>query len=352
LKSASTLNGATPARRRQNGHAGLAECRCPLCSSILPPDRYAAIIGAQQAREAEIEQTITARFERQMADAQAAKKREIDAAVRTATKALREGQAGVVAAAITAERERTDKAVADAINATKLEFATEKLRLETTLSEMQRKLQAKTPHDRGEPAEVSLADALVAALPPTDVVRRVEKGRPGVDVVVEIVQGTSVIGKIAIDSKAHARWQNSFCVKLRADQLREKAAFGILSSSVFPKGASQLHVQDGVIVSHPDRVPVLVTLLRRSIVDNHTQKRGAEARNKKAEAVFKFLLSQQADDLFDKLVRTTRDLDALDATEVKSHQSTWTKRAGLIRDVVEVHDAFTRTIADIVGGGA
>jgi hypothetical protein len=350
LKSAAAMNSTTQLRRR-NGHAGLAECRCPLCSSVLSPDQFSAVVGSLSARETEIEQTIGARFERQIADAETRKKREIDAAVKTATKALRDGQAGIIAATIQAERERSDKAVAEAVNAVKIEFATEKARLETTLADVQRKLQARTPHDRGEPAEVSLAEAVAAVLPPTDVVRRVEKGRPGVDVVVEIIHGNSVIGKIAIDSKAHARWQNGFTQKLRQDQLRENADFGILSSSVFPKGASQLHVQDGVIVCHPDRIPVLVSLLRRIILDGHVQKRGTEARNRKAEAALKFLLSREADDLLEKLVRTTRSLEGLDATEVKSHQATWTKRAGLLRDVIEVHDAFTTTIGDIIGGG-
>ena len=92
-----------------------------------------------------------------------------------------------------------EKAVADAVNAAMIEFATEKARLETTLADVQRKLQARTPHDRGEPAEQSLHDALVAVLPPTDIVRRVEKGQPGVDVVVEIVLGNSVISKIVIE---------------------------------------------------------------------------------------------------------------------------------------------------------
>jgi hypothetical protein len=352
LSGAGTLNGSGVAgTSRSNGRAHAAECTCPTCGSVIPEMVHKAILGRQRAHDAEIERAVGARFAKQIAEAEKKRKSEIDAAVKAATKSLRDGQTGVVTAAIQAERERADKAVADAVNATKLEFATERVRLESALADLQKKVQAKSPFDRGEPAEVSLFDAIVAAVPPTDVVRRVEKGRPGVDVVVEIVHGNTVVGKIAIDSKAHARWQNAFCVKLRQDQLRENAAFGILSSSVFPKGASQLHVQDGVIVCHPDRVPVLVSLLRRIILDGHTQKRGSEARNKKAEAVLKFLLSKQADDLFAKLVSTTRSLEALDMGEVKSHQSTWTKRSGLIREILQVHDSFTGTIGDIIGGG-
>jgi hypothetical protein len=345
------VSGNTNGRLYQNGRTLAVECRCPTCASPISADQLASILGAQKAREIEIEKGIEAKFAGQLAEVERKRKREIDEAVKAATVALRDGQQAAIGAALEAERKRSEQAVADAVNAAMIEFATEKARLETTLADVQRKLQARTPHDRGEPAEQSLHDALVAVLPPTDIVRRVEKGQPGVDVIIEIVHGNAVAGKIVIDSKAHARWQNAFCTKLRADQLREGATFGLLSSSVMPKGASHLHLQEGTIVCHPDRVPVLVTLLRKVIVDNHVQKRGAEARNKKAEAVLAFLLSGQADDLFTKLVATSRSLEGLDAGEVKSHQTTWTKRAGLIRDVVDIHGSLTATISDIVSGG-
>jgi len=138
LRGAPTPDGGVVTRARRangNGHAGVGECHCPLCFSVLAPDRYAAVVGSLSARESEIEQTISARFTRQIADAERKRKVEIDAAVKAATKALRDGQAGIVAATIAAERERSDKVVAEAVNAVKIEFATEKARLETTLAE-------------------------------------------------------------------------------------------------------------------------------------------------------------------------------------------------------------------------
>src|SRR5262249_22326961 len=132
------------------------------------------------SRRLELEQEVEAKFSRQLAEAEKKRKREVDAAVKAATQALREGQQAAIAAALDAERKRSEKAVADAVNAAMIEFATEKARLETTLADVQRKLQARTPHDRGEPAEVALADAVAAVLPSTDICRRVEKGRLGV----------------------------------------------------------------------------------------------------------------------------------------------------------------------------
>jgi hypothetical protein len=46
-----------------------------------------------------------------------------------------------------------------------------------------------------------------------------------------------------------------------------------------------------------------------------------------------------------------RDLEALDAAALKANNSTFAKRAELIRGVMEVHATLTGTIAEVVGGG-
>jgi hypothetical protein len=214
---------------------------------------------------------------------------------------------------------------------------------------MQRRLQSKTAHQLGEPAEVDLSEALVAAFP-DDRISRVVKGVRGPDVIVEVVDHGEVVGKIVLDSKNHARWSNRFTTKLRSDQLAEGADHAILSSSIMPAGARQLHVQDNVIVADPARVVVLVHLLRKQIIDNFRLKLGAEARNEKADKLYSFILSATSDDLFDRLLKLTSDLAALDATEAKAHQSTWMKRAELVEGVIIVREQFCGVVADIIGG--
>src|SRR5213079_2880233 len=98
-----------------------------------------------------------------------------------------------------------------------------------------------TAFQLGEPAERDLFAALETAFP-DDRLWRVVKGQPGPDVVVEVIHNGEPVGKIILDSKNHARWSNKFTAKLRADQLAEGADFAILSASVFPAGAQQLHI--------------------------------------------------------------------------------------------------------------
>lgn len=175
------------------------------------------------------------------------------------------------------------------------------------------------------------------------------KGQKEPDIILEIVNNGAVIGSIAIDSKNHARWQNSFTRKLRADQLAEGADFAILSSNVFPSGAQQLHIQDGVIVASPGRVPVLVHLLKRQILQSHSLKLGSEGRNEKATRLLDFIVSPACTDLLDRNVKLTEELAAVDVKEASSHKATWRKRAELIRGIRSIHDSFAENIDRIIG---
>jgi hypothetical protein len=347
---------------RTNGHdshpdTGIAEC--PLCGSNITNQKAIEITNRQRQRESEIIAAIEAKSVREIAKIEAGKKAEIVKATKAAVQvaetkmtALRESQEATIAARVAAEREKTAKQVAKAVSAEKLQHTAEKLRLETQLADMQRRLQAKTAHQIGEPAEVDLFETLCMAFP-TDRVSRVVKGVRGPDVLVEVLlDGDRVAGKIALDSKAHARWSNRFTSKLRADQLAEGADFAILSTTVFPSGAGQLYEQDKVLVAAPARVPVLVSLLRQIIIDNFVQRLGQDERNSKADRLYDFVLSKTCDDLFGGLLRLTNDLAALDQTEQKAHHATWEKRAALIEAVAAIREQFVRTVANIVSGDA
>jgi hypothetical protein len=359
---------ARPSTARTNGHdihhehtTTVAEAQCPYCGQSISRQEFREIQARIQQEQAETfarrEQQMRDGFARETARAEARFTKAIEKAGQDAAKVaekklelLRQNQATVINARVAAERGKTAKEVTKAVTQERVAHAAEKLRLEGQLADMQRRLQAKTAHQIGEPAEVDLYEALCMAFP-TDRVSRVVKGVPGPDVLVEVLMDDDrVAGKIALDSKAHARWSNKFTSKLRSDQLAEGADFAILSTSVFPSGARQLYEQDKVLVADPARVPVLVSLLRRIIIDNHVQRLGQEERNSKADRLYDFVLSKTCDDLFDGLLALSRDLAALDQTERKAHETTWEKRAALTSAVATIHEQFVRTVADIIGG--
>jgi hypothetical protein len=266
-------------------------------------------------------------------------------------KAIRASTEDKITQRLAAQRETLAKHTAEAVNAEKVKAFEEKTRLTEQLAEMQRRLERKTAHELGEPAEVDLFETLQDAFP-NDRVWRVVKGQPGPDVVIEILHNDAVAGKIVLDSKNHARWSNRFALKLREDQRAEGADFAILSSSTFPKGARQLHVQDGVIVADPARVVVLVNLLRRQIIQAYLLKLSIQDRNAKADRLLDYIVSPQAGDLFDRLRKTADDMVNLEAKEVEAHHGVWRRRGELIHAVQRMNEDLSSAIDSIVGGMA
>jgi hypothetical protein len=255
---------------------------CPLCGSALTGTRYREAIArmerVERERMAALETSLKTRFAEQQR--RAAAKAAADSAAQ-AERARREASKAAAAAL----QPKIAEAVTQAVQAERTKAYGDKLALEQQLEEMKRKLQRKSAHDIGEPAEVDLHEMLTSAFP-EDVVSRVAKGVRGPDVIIEVIYEGNTAGKIILDSKDHLRWSNKFTQKLRADQLSEGADFAILSTTIFPARKEQVHVQDNVIVASPARILALVELLRRLVIQSYIQRLSIEARNEKAEAIF------------------------------------------------------------------
>jgi hypothetical protein len=372
----STLQADAARPNARHGHKpnGLAsEAQCPYCGQPITRKEFreiqARIEAEEKARLAKLEKALAekAQAEIHKAKLQAAEiaEKQIEKVKHDALVAVAETRrpAQLDRNTITKQMKEAVKQakgealatmptkIAEAVAATKLEHAAEKLKLETALGDMQRRLQAKTAHALGEPAEVDLFAALETAFP-DDSVSRVLKGQPGPDVVMEVIHSGASVGKIILDSKNHARWSNRFTSKLRADQLAEGADYAILSTNVFPAGVRELHIQDNVIVASPQRVVVLTHLLRRQIVENHRLRLTAAARDEKAERLLAYIVSPTCTDLLDRIAMVTADLAELDRTETAAHQKVWAKRADFIRAVADIHREFSGAVSTIIAGGA
>lgn len=328
------------------GHDGESVETCPLCGSALTGARYRAAMArlerVEKERMAAQEAALKTEFAEQQRQMAAKAAAETAAQVEKARK-----EASKVAAAALAPK--VAEAVAQAVQTERTKVYGEKLALEQQLEDMKRKLQRKSAHDIGEPAEVDLHAALTAAFP-EDRISRVAKGVRGPDVIVEVVYQSVVAGKIILDSKDHKAWQNKFASKLRDDQIAANADFAILSTTVFPAGKQHIHVQDNVIVASPARVPVLVELLRRLVIQNHLLKLSIEARSEKADAVFDFITSAACSDLFERVAKLTSEMDAIDRAEIAGHEKVWSRRADLNRAIRSAYEEFAGTVQRIIGG--
>lgn len=316
-------------------------------------DAAAAVAGVTKAageREtlarAEAKHAAEVAASAQIASAEMAKKTAVEQLA--ATKANADS---VIAERLRTQREALDRASIVAVNAEKAKAFAERQKLDEKLAGLQRQLQQKTANELGEGAEIDLFETLRAEFP-DDRFARVKKGTPGADIIHEVIHNGRTGGRILYDSKNRDAWRNDYATKLRADQLAAKADHAILASRVFPAGAHQIHLQDGVIVANPARVVDLVHLLRRHIVTVDGMRLAGQARQEKAVRLYEFITSDRCDQLLDEIDSVAEELLALDVKEIKAHETTWRQRGNLLRSVQRVRGSLVTEIEQITGTGA
>lgn len=221
-------------------------------------------------------------------------------------------------------------------------------RLQLKLQALQRQLEGKKAHELGEASEIDLFEVLRSTFE-GDRIRRVGKGINGADVIHEVIHNGKLCGKIIYDSKNRNAWQNEFASKLRADKLAERADHAVLSSNKFPKGAQQLHNQDGVIIASPERVAALAEILRRNILQTHELRIGNEEREQKTDALYAFITSERCKQLLDAIDQQAVKMLELDSVEEKAHRLTWERRGKLIRTLKKAQGDLTFEIDRIIG---
>jgi hypothetical protein len=252
------------------------------------------------------------------------------------------------ASEINAQREALEKDKVAAVNAERANALKVKMKLEEQLGDMQRKLQEKTAHQHGEGSEIEIHDALKAAFE-GDRIRRVPKGALGADVIHEVVEGGKVVGKIVYDSKNRGNWMSEYAVKLRKDQIAEKAEFAVLSTNKFPKEKRELCTFENVILASPARVLALAEILRGQIVVNHELRVSAVERDKKSAELYAFINSPLAGQLLDSVESLVCKMDSLDADEQNAHRKVWDKRAILRQSILKANGDFRSQTRRIVG---
>ena len=383
-------------------HAHVTGERCPWCDQPIPHEKFdeirAKIAAKERERTSAVEDALKLEFAVERAAAQSKAKTELEqarkdaasvmekfkraaaakeVAVRDAAKKAAEAAAAVKVADLLKEkkaaedqvrslkatheikvkqrlqeqREALEQAKTVAVNGEKSKAYNEKLKLEGKLQELQRQLQKRTADELGEGAEVDLFESLKSEFR-NDLIKRVGKGVAGADIIHEVIHNGKVCGHIVYDSKNRNGWRNDYVTKLREDQLAAKAEHAILSTPVFPSGAKQLHLQEGVIVTNPARVVVLVNMLRKHLVQVHSLRVSNQARQQKTALLYDFINSERCVQLFNRIETLTSDILELDVKEVKSHEVTWKRRGELVRSVQRSHNEFSSEIDRIIGTGS
>jgi hypothetical protein len=355
----STLENVNDSPTGQHTHApslatGEATERCPWCGQPIERSEYTRITKEIEARERarleKAEKALSDHFERQ-AKSQAEKaRRDAAKAAEEQIKTLKANQEKIINQRLQAQRATFDKSKSDAVNAEKEKYFREKVKLEEKLQEMQRRLQKKSINELGDEGELDLFEQLKHAFP-NDQIERIKKGRQGGDILHQIVgQKGQICGKILYEVKNTSRFMTKYLTDLRANQLREAADHGVLSTLAFPTGAQQVAVRENLVIVHPARAVAVATLLRRQVVEVHALRLGREGREQKAQALYGFLISSRARELWDGIAKAAEDFRALDQTEKSAHEKVWGRRADLIRAMQSSTGELASAVDRIVSG--
>jgi hypothetical protein len=358
------VNEAPNPQHARKGN-GLAEMRCPYCGQRISKDEFekvrSRIEADARALVGKMEAELKQRLDRERRQMSAKARAETEKAKKDATAQVERVRKEGAAREASIRQEATKAAaaalapkIAEEVAAEKQRAFAERLALEQQLRVMQSRLEAKPPHQVGEPAEQDLHARLSQLFPPSQMkVHRVPKGARGPDLFLDVLEGDgrNPIGRIAVECKQHARWSNRFVTKLRTDS--EGVDFAILSSTVMPAAAkgSRLHVE-GVIIAHPTLVPALVILLRKQIIEAHRLKLTTTARDQKAEKLLAYIVSPGCSGLFDRIVKLTDEAMALDRGEIAAHEKVWSKRSDLNQSLRSVYEAMAEGISRIIGSAA
>jgi len=89
-------------------------------------------------------------------------------------------------------------------------------------------------------------------------------------------------------------------------------------------------------------------LLRRQMVQVRMLRLGNKARDEKRDAIYEFLTSDRASQLFGQIATLTDEMLDLDTKEATTHQTTWRRRGDLIRGIRRLNVEFTGEVERII----
>jgi hypothetical protein len=249
---------------------------------------------------------------------------------------------------LVSQREILEKARDDAVNAERAKAFEDSQKLQNKMTEMQRVIDKKTAEELGEGAEIDLFEALKKEFP-DDRIERVAKGAPGADIHHVVLHHGRECGTIIYDSKNHKAFRTDHVTKLAEDQMAARAEHAILSLHKFPKGAAQLHTQDGVLLANPARVVALVGLIRKHMVQTHTLRLSSAEREEKTAALYAFITSERCAQLLGRIEKQADDLLELQNKEIKWHKNNWEKQGEAYKTIQKAKADFENDIHVIIG---
>jgi len=328
-----------------NGHGSVPSEleNCPLCGQLLPN-------GAEAVRiRAKLEADERARQRQWEADRLAARSDGIAAAQPQITALnnqildLKESQDATVNDRVERERLAIEARHSGALSLKDAEIA----RLTKKIDEAKRMTEGRTPQALGKMGEVEAFNMLRTAFA-GDNITRVAPGKPGADIIFEVIHDGKKKGTIIAEVKTEMSWGWSWTGKLRQDKQDKGADFAVLVTDVFPaKLPLVMRIYEGVLLCPSASLVEQMELLRAVVIKLHDAK--ALGRNVDVEKIVDFFAGKGADILQSLARRGERqkELNRVLERDVDKHIRASDKLAdGQAKDLAE----FNAAVDDIIDG--
>ncbi len=187
---------------------------------------------------------------------------------------------------------------------------------------------------KGEVLEMELEDILKDRFP-MDQIEPVAKGKRGADVLQRVRnQFGQECGSIIWEAKRTKGWSDGWIDKLKEDQREAKAEVSVLVTTAMPKGVEHFELIDGVWVTNYTIFPCLAMALRTNIIQVSNERKAAEGKQEKMEALYTYLVGPEFRQKVDAIARAFFTMRNDLESEKAAMNRIWAKREKQIDRVI------------------
>lgn len=324
--------------QRSKMHRQKKSATCPLCGSILSPEKYLEIVGVWQERK-RLEKSL--KGELQKLQDERARLREENKKIRREMKRVAR-EAALKATA--KEKRRADRlSLSIQGKAQKIEFLTRKVK------ELQDQLKrGTTPQVEGLNFERELVKDLQKSFPHD----RVEHHGKSGDILFCVSHKGKQVGSILFECKLTSAFSGAYVVQTKKAVAERKATYGILVTLASKKGTAGFWVDNDVIVVHPFGAVHVAGVLRQSILDICATRMTTQEADLRAAALMEYIKSDDFKNLVGDTIFRTLELYGMLKKELKSHRKMWKRRFDHYRQIYDNSAGIKARTTGILQGGS
>jgi hypothetical protein len=198
----------------------------------------------------------------------------------------------------------------------------ERVKLQTQLDEMSRKLEKHTGEQLGQEAETDLLTQLKQAFS-ADKIEPIGRGVKGADIVQYVREDGKDVGRIVYESKNVSSWQNKFVSQAKRYQSQYDTPNVMIVTSAFPRKKKGLCVVKDLPVVEPRLAVALASILRDGILEVARLRITQVERERKGHQLFDYIVGDKFRTRFGEIADSVMSLREHQQKERDWHENAW-----------------------------